>query len=137
MSDPASDAPPPSDAPQPPLLHLEAKDFLMVALGAIPGAILRWQLQNNLISNLIGCLALGAITARQPPPPALMLLGGIGFCGSLTTFSSWMLEMARLLKASGPWLTLGTAIGHLAAAIALVAVGGVIGRVLKPSRRTD
>jgi CrcB protein len=126
-----------SEAPSSRRLHLEAKDFLLVALGAVPGAILRWQLQNNLISNLIGCLVLGAITARQPPPPALMLLGGIGFCGSLTTFSSWMLEMARLLQASGPWVALATVIGHLAGAIALVAVGGVIGGLLKPFRRTD
>jgi CrcB protein len=100
-------------------------------MGAIPGALLRWQLRNDVVSNLIGCLVLGAITARQPPAPRLMLLGGIGFSGSLTTFSAWMLQLARLLQASGPLVALGTAIGHLAAGVGLVVVGGVIARFLR------
>lgn len=125
-----------SDAPPAPGLHLEAKDLVLIAMGAIPGALLRWQLQNDLVSNLIGCLVLGAITARHPPPPPLMLLGGIGFSGSLTTFSAWMLQLARLQQVSGPLVAFGTAIAHLAAGVALVAVGGVIAGGLRtlPSR---
>ncbi|MFN5221636.1 MAG: FluC/FEX family fluoride channel, partial [Cyanobacteriota bacterium] len=77
-------------------------DLLLLALGAVPGALLRWQLENTLVANLLGCLVLGAILARQPGAPRLMLLGGLGFCGSLTTFSTWILELDQALKAGQP-----------------------------------
>ena len=92
-------------------------DLLLLALGAVPGALLRWRLENTLLANLLGCLVLGGILARQPGAPRLMLLGGLGFCGSLTTFSTWILELDQALKAGQP----GPAALHLLPAL----VGGV------------
>ena len=41
--------------------------------------------------------ALGVLAATS-----LVLLLGIGFCGCLTTFSSWMLDVAKLIQAGRP-----------------------------------
>jgi CrcB protein len=87
----------------------EIRQLLLVALGAIPGALLRWQAVvqlapvlpfatagADLVVNLIGAALLGYLVAPPAIAPGLLLALGIGFCGSLTTFSSWMLDMALL-----------------------------------------
>ena len=96
-----------------------------MALGAVPGALLRWQLglhlaDLNLLANVLGAALLGFL-AGLPAAPRRQLLLGVGFCGSLTTFSSWMLDAVRLL-ASGDGasalgligLTLGLGLGAAA-----------------------
>ena len=96
-----------------PHLRRELRDLALVAGGAIPGALLRWQLElvaasatspglraltgADLLANLIGCLLIGMLLGQPPQRSRLYLWGGIGFCGSLTTFSSWMLELVHLL----------------------------------------
>ena len=103
-------------------LRVELQELLLVALGAVPGAILRWQLSLhladwNLLANVLGAGLLGFL-AGLPAEPRRQLLLGIGFCGSLTTFSSWMLAAMKHLS-SGDWaaalgligLTLGLGIG--------------------------
>lgn len=75
-------------------------ELALVAGGAIPGALLRWRLQDlgsDLWANLLGCLVLALLSAGSQRRPRLLLWGGIGFCGSLTTFSSWMLDLVRAL----------------------------------------
>ena len=130
-----------SDAKADLTLRQELTELVLVATGAVPGAVLRWQLgvywaDQDLIANVAGALLLGVL-AGLPPQPRRQLLVGIGFCGSLTTFSSWMVNSVKLL-ASGHWaaalgligLTLGLGLGA-------AAVGFGLGRALKgpaPSR---
>ena len=117
-------------------LRLELQELLLVALGAVPGALLRWQLglhlaDLNLLANVLGAALLGFL-AGLPAAPRRQLLLGVGFCGSLTTFSSWMLDTVRLI-AGGELasalgllgLTLGLGLG--AAALGLQ-MGWRIGR---------
>ena len=105
-----------------PSLQLELQELLLVGVGAVPGALLRWQLalhlgDQNLLVNVIGTALLGLL-AGLPAAPRRQLLLGIGFCGSLTTFSSWMLAAMQHLSA-GDWasalgligLTLGLGLG--------------------------
>ena len=105
-----------------PSLQLELQELLLVGVGAVPGALLRWQLalylwDQNLLVNLLGAALLGLL-AGLPAAPRRQLLLGIGFCGSLTTFSSWMLAAMKPLS-SGDWasalgligLTLGLGLG--------------------------
>ena len=68
-------------------------------------------------SKCSGAALLGLL-AGFPSAPRRQLLLGIGFCGSLTTFSSWMLAAMKHLSA-GDWaaalgligLTLGLGLG--------------------------
>ena len=88
------------------LLWFELKALALVASGAVPGALVRWQLVGrlgpqlggpwgaNLLANLVGCFLLGFLSGPLPSRTPLMLVLGIGFCGSLTTFSGWILDLA-------------------------------------------
>jgi len=80
-------------APLPP----RPEELLLVALGAVPGALLRWLLQTDPLANVLGCLVIGIVSGLEPPRPRAMLLVGIGFCGSLTTFSGWILALESAL----------------------------------------
>ena len=118
------------------MLRSELIELLLVAAGAVPGALLRWQALNlgdqNLLVNILGAALLGLL-AGLPSAPRRQLLVGIGFCGSLTTYSSWMLAAMKQLSA-GDWpaafgligLTLGLGLGA-------AALGFSLGRRLKPS----
>ena len=119
-----------------PSLQLELQELLLVGVGAVPGALLRWQLalylgDQNLLVNVLGAALLGFL-AGLPAAPRRQLLLGIGFCGSLTTFSSWMLAAMQQLS-SGRWaaalgligLTLGLGLGA-------AALGFSLGRRFKP-----
>ena len=109
-------------AEQPSRLRNELTELLLVAAGAVPGALLRWQValhlgDQNLLVNVLGAALLGLL-AGLPASPRRQLLLGIGFCGSLTTFSSWMLAAMKYLS-TGDWfaasgligLTLGLGLG--------------------------
>ena len=119
-----------------PSLKQELLELLLVGAGAVPGALLRWQLalhlgDQNLLVNVLGAALLGFL-AGLPAAPRRQLLLGIGFCGSVTTFSSWMLAAMKHLNA-GDWaaalgligLTLGLGLGA-------AALGFSFGRWLKP-----
>ena len=83
-------------------LRTELQEVLLVSLGAVPGALLRWQValhlaDRNVLVNVVGAALLGLL-AGLPAAPRRQLLVGIGFCGSLTTFSGWMLDAMRLIS---------------------------------------
>ena len=118
-------------------LRNDLRELLLVAMGAVAGAVLRWQLgvhlaDKDLIANVAGALVLGLL-AGLPAQPPRQLLVGIGFCGSLTTFSSWMVNCVQMVEA-GQWaaalgllgLTLGLGLGA-------AALGFWAGRALRPN----
>ena len=117
-------------------LKFELQELLLVALGAVPGALLRWQLalhlaDQNLVANTLGSALLGFV-AGLPAAPRRQLLLGVGFCGSLTTFSSWMLDAVRQLgvgeiKAAAGLIGLTLGLGLGAAAL-----GFQLGRLIRP-----
>jgi CrcB protein len=119
----------------------ELVDLALVAAGAIPGALLRWQLDrlvqaaviplppwcdSNLIANLAGCLLIGVVLAT-PQRPRLFLWAGIGFCGSLTTFSSLMLQVSLALRSGRIAEALPMLLVPLAAGLLLTALGARLG----------
>lgn len=135
----------PSPTGSPPSLRREARDLLLVATGAVPGALLRWQLEDlgkglvgghaglvesDLVANMLGTFLIGVIAALPPPRPRLMLLGGIGFCGSLTTFSSWMLQISLALRRGRSDEALAVVLISLLGGLVAVRVGLAVGHWL-------
>ena len=109
-------------------LQGDLRDLALVATGAIPGALLRWRLEADFVANMLGCLLLGLVLAQSARRRTLILWAGIGFCGSLTTFSAWMLQLARALRAGEARESLLVLMASLLGGLALVALGHALGR---------
>ena len=77
--------------------NLFIKNFFLIAIGAVPGAIFRWQIDEVFIVNIIGCFLLGFINSMRIST-RYKLIFGFGFCGSLTTFSGWTFELFELIR---------------------------------------
>ena len=127
-----------AESPQALQLHPRLLELFLVGLGAVPGALIRWQAAglyfggaNNVAVNVIGAFVLGFIVGRKLEARWQLLIG-TGFCGSLTTFSSWMVDCIKLIG-DGLWpqalgligITLGLGLGF-------GALGLLLGRRLKP-----
>jgi fluoride exporter len=88
---------------------------LLVVAGALVGAPLRLlttrlaargggdPARGTLAVNVVGSALLGLVLGAAATPPAVVALVGTGFCGTLTTFSTFsadVLRMAEQLAAS-------------------------------------
>ena len=106
-------------------------EAVLVGLGAIPGAWLRLKVVNHFepmvpkkhwgtfLVNVLACFALGLVLALNETCSAstgIVLLMGVGFFGSLSTFSTFAVELLNELRA-------GQAITALVLALASIAVG--------------
>ena len=121
-------------------LRFALKELALVGCGAVPGAWLRWQsgvhlgpvlggsAVSDLLVNLIGSLLLGFLAGPMPRRPSVLLLLGIGFCGCLTTFSSWMLDVVKLLQAGQPVFGLLLIVVSLLLGLACAAAGFQLSR---------
>ena len=76
---------------------LRNNSFIIISVGAVPAAILRWQIDQIFIVNAIGCFLLGFINSL-PVSRGYKLMFGFGFCGSLTTFSGWSFQLFKLIN---------------------------------------
>ena len=115
-----------------PSLTTELQELLLVAVGAVPGALLRWQFSvvlhdRDVLVNVFGSLILGLLLGL-PYRPRLQLLAGIGFCGSLTTFSSWMVNSVDLIHQGRPMAAVGLIGLTLGLGIGAAALGLQVGR---------
>ena len=72
-------------------------NFFIISIGAVPAAILRWQIDQIFIVNTIGCFLLGFINSLTISKRYKLILG-FGFCGSLTTFSGWSFHLFKLIN---------------------------------------
>ena len=128
-------------------LRFELRELTLVALGAVPGALLRWQsgvqlgphlggsAGADLLVNLVGSFVLGFLAGPIPRRTGLVLLLGIGFCGCLTTFSSWMLDVVRLIQAGRPAWGLLLISGSLGLGIVCAAAGLGLARLVFAGQR--
>ncbi len=127
---------------QSPSFRTELQELLLVAVGAVPGALLRWQFgvvlnDRDVLVNVLGSLILGLLLGL-PYRPRIQLLVGIGFCGSLTTFSSWMVNSVDLIVSGQQLAAVGLIGLTLGLGLGGAALGLWIGRrfdalAIKPS----
>jgi fluoride exporter len=104
---------------------------LLVGLGGAGGAALRWWLglrldaatfpRGTLLANLAGSLLLGVLVGLALRGHALALLG-TGFCGALTTYSSFAVQTH-----DGGRLAAAYVVATLAGSLALCTLGFVVG----------
>jgi CrcB protein len=120
--------------------------MLAVAIGGAAGAGCRWYTGHlvgssgdwpwaTFVVNVAGCLFLAAIAARLPfvGHRAVLLWRdglGTGFCGGLTTFSTFAVEAAELIRDGRA----GLAVGYLVASLAAGWVAYELGRRLTHHR---
>ena len=131
---------------QSPSFRTELQELLLVAVGAVPGALLRWQFgvvlnDRDVLVNVLGSLILGLLLGL-PYRPRIQLLVGIGFCGSLTTFSSWMVNSVDLIVSGQQLAAIGLIGMTLGLGLGGAALGLWIGRrfdalAIKPSEPTQ
>lgn len=109
------------------------KPILAISLGAALGALLRWQLgvrlntaltampPGTLMANLIGGYIIGLAIAyfAQAPEiaPEWRLFIITGFCGGLTTFSTFSAEVVTLLEEGRLMWAMGTITAHLSGSL--------------------
>ena len=129
---------------------MKGVEFIFLAIGALAGAFLRYKIVsspmllgalplNVLVVNIIGSFILGVfsvVSAFWNLDTKYSLLVAIGFCGSLTTMSSFALETSILLDnrlfyiatiniMTNVGLSLGLLIGGRALASIIVLRGGL------------
>ncbi|WP_347058617.1 CrcB family protein [Blastococcus sp. HT6-30] len=110
---------------------------LLVALGAAVGAPLRLlatraagrdgrdPASGTLVANVVGSAVLGLLLGLADVPAGAVALVGTGFCGALTTFSTFGADVIRLLEAGRPV----RALGYLLATV-LLGLGAAAGAYL-------
>jgi CrcB protein len=115
------------------------KSVIAVCVGASLGALLRWwlgsQLNNlfpaippgTLAANLVGGYVVGIAIAffatYSAIAPEWRLLIITGFCGGLTTFSTFSAELVTLLQQGRSLWAFGAAAAHLAGSVLMTLAG--------------
>jgi CrcB protein len=115
------------------------KPIFAIAIGAALGALLRWQFgirlnsffpllpPGTLVANMIGGYIIGlaiAFFAQSPSlAPEWRLLIITGFCGGLTTFSTFSAETITLLQAGRLWWAMGAIATHVVGSLIMTFAG--------------
>jgi fluoride exporter len=111
---------------------------LLVAVGALVGAPVRLLVTHlaarrggdpalgTLAVNVAGSALLGVLLGRADVPAWAVMLVGTGFCGTLTTFSTFGADVVRMLDER----VLGRALAYLAATVVLGIGAGAAGYTL-------
>lgn len=125
------------------------KPILAISLGSSLGALLRWGLGNQfnsffptvppgtLSANLIGGYVIGLAIAyfAQAPDiaPEWRLLIVTGFCGGLTTFSTFSAEVVTLLQQGRLTWAMGAIAIHVSGSLVMTLAGLASWQWLKSS----
>tara|TARA_Y100001968_G_scaffold253739_1_gene239452 strand:- start:484 stop:828 length:345 start_codon:yes stop_codon:yes gene_type:complete len=103
-------------------IFLKNNKFFLISIGAIPAALLRWQIKDIIVVNLIGSFLLGFINSLNISK-RYKLIFGFGFCGSLTTFSGWSLQLFNFINEGFYKLFLVNSILIVLVAVSFAALG--------------
>jgi CrcB protein len=111
---------------------------LLVVLGAVIGAPLRLladrlatarrgpgSVLGTLTVNVVGSAVLGVLLGAGDLSPAVIALVGTGFCGSLTTFSTFGADVVRLVEERAVLRAAGYLAGSVLLSVGVAALGWV------------
>ena len=122
------------------------KPVVAISLGAALGALLRWQLglrlnglfpslpPGTLVANLVGGYIIGLAIAyfaqATTIAPEWRLLVVTGFCGGLTTFSTFSAEVVDLLQGGQVAAAMAAIAAHVAGSLLMTLAGLATWRAL-------
>jgi fluoride exporter len=118
--------------------------WIWVGLGAAVGAPARYLTDRwvqsrhdsvfpwgTLAVNVTASFVLGLVAgAGAVLSPAVALAVGTGFCGALSTYSTFSYETLRLLETRAPFYASANVVASLAAVFGAAALGAVLGSAL-------
>ena len=112
--------------------------LVLVMLGAAVGAPLRYLTDRavqrrrdatfplgTFVVNVVGSFVLGLVAGRLTPE--LQLLVGTGFCGALTTYSTFSYETLRLVEDGSGLLASANIVGSVTAGVLAAFLGAWLG----------
>jgi CrcB protein len=112
--------------------------LLLVIVGAAVGAPLRYATDRvvqarhdsgfpwgTFTVNVVGSFVLGVVVAGAPPP--VVALVGTGFCGALTTYSTFGYETVQLAAGGSKLFAAFYALGSVLAGLGAAGLGLAIG----------
>jgi len=115
------------------------KSILAISIGASLGAVLRWALgmrlnglfpalpPGTLVANLVGGYVIGVAMAYFATAPSIptewRLLVITGFCGGLTTFSTFSAELVTLLQQGRVAMAGGMVVVHVVGSVVATIAG--------------
>jgi len=130
--------------------HRHERVLAAIAIGGFLGGVARYEIglafptahgtfpATTFTVNVAGSFILALLTVFVleilPPTVYVRPLLGVGFCGALTTFSTWMLDTDRLLGAHDYGAAAGDVLGSLAAGLAATSLGLTVGRAIVAHR---
>ena len=112
-------------------IDIKKNTFFLISIGAIPGALFRWQIDEIFIVNLIGCFLLGFFNSLAIPNKYKLTLG-VGLCGSMTTFSGWSFNLYDLLSQGLYILFLLNSISIVFMGVIAIGLGRMVAIKLNP-----
>ena len=72
-------------------------EFFVISAGSILGSLIRWKMDNIFFVNILGCFIFGFINNLHVSKKIKLFLC-FSFCGSLTSFSGWILDLLNILN---------------------------------------
>lgn len=121
-------------------------NWLLVIAGAVVGAPLRYLTDRSVqrrhdslfpwgtfTVNVCGCLILGLVTGAVIEGAAsshVQLLLGTGFCGALTTYSTFSYETLRLVENRARFFAAANAVASVAAGLGAAFTGTALAQAL-------
>ena len=112
-------------------MDIKKNTFFLISIGAIPGALFRWQIDEIFVVNIIGCFLLGFFHSFSISKRYKLTLG-VGLCASMTTFSGWSFSLYKLLIQGQYKLFVIQSILNVLMAVFVMSLGYMLGKKLNP-----